>query len=71
MLVAAQFTRKPLPPLFLELRILKELEEKCVELRIPKNLAAIPGEIEIDCKGVSESREDKFLELHILKELGV
>ncbi len=41
-----------------------------MELRIPKDLAAIPGEIEIDCKGVSENREDKFLDLSILKELG-
>ncbi len=41
-----------------------------MELRILKDLAAIPGEIEIDCKEVSESHEDKFLDLRILKELG-
>ncbi len=42
-----------------------------MELRILKDLGATLAEIEIDCKEVSESREDKFLELRILKELGV
>ena len=41
-----------------------------MELPILKDLGATPGEIEIDCKGVSENREDKFLDLRILKELG-
>ncbi len=41
-----------------------------MELRILKDLGATLAEIEIDCKGVSENREDKFLDLRILKELG-
>ena len=60
----------PPPHFFAELRILKELGEKILELRIPKDLAAILDGTEIDCKGVSEDREDKFLDLRILKELG-
>jgi len=59
------------PPLhfFMELRILKELRQKIAELRIAKDLAAILGETEIDCKGVSEHCEDKLLELGILIKL--
>ncbi len=53
----------------MELRILKELSQKIAELRIAKDLAAILGETEIDCKGVSEHCEDKFLELGILIKL--
>ena len=53
----------------MELRILKELRQKIAELRIAKDLAAILGETEIDCKGVSEHCEDKFLELGILMKL--
>ena len=41
-----------------------------MELRILKDLGATLAEIEIDCKGVSENREDKFLDLRILKGLG-
>ena len=41
-----------------------------MELRILKDLGATLTEIEIDCKEVSENREDKFLDLRILKELG-
>ena len=67
---AARLAVDPSPHLFLELRILKELKEKCVELRILKDLGATLAEIEIDCKEVSESREDKFLGLRILKGLG-
>lgn len=40
-----------------------------MELRIPKDLVANLGKTEIDCKGVSEHCEDKFLELGILKKL--
>src|SRR5216683_1999155 len=57
------------PPFFLELRTLKELRQKIAELRIAKDLAAILGETEIDCKGVSELCEDKFPELGILIKL--
>ena len=41
-----------------------------MELRILKDLGATLAEIEIDCKEVSGSREDKFLGLRILKGLG-
>jgi hypothetical protein len=42
-----------------------------VELRIPKDLPGIVGEVGIDCKGVSEGEQDKFAELRILKKLRV
>jgi hypothetical protein len=59
----------PSPHFILELRILKELGEKSMELRIPKDLVAILGEVEVDCKGVSESEQDKFAEVQIVKDV--
>jgi hypothetical protein len=59
----------PSPHFSMELRILKELRQKIVELRIAKDLAAILVEAEIDCKGVSEHCEDKFPELGIPKKI--
>jgi len=52
----------------LELRILKELGVKIMELRIAKDLAATPVEAEIDCKGVSEREQDKFEELENVEQ---
>ncbi len=41
---------------------------KLIELRILKNLADVPVEVEIDCKGVSEREQDKFEELENVEQ---
>ena len=53
----------------MEVRILKGLREKIMELHILKELARRVQHLQIGKKGLRERSCDKFAELHILKGL--